>query len=54
VVFEGLYCAFGGVDAVVIWLDELYGAVLFLKEGFDGGTGLVVGDVELWPISFCG
>lgn len=45
-VFERLYRSFGGVDAMVVWLDELGHAILLLHECLDGRGGLIVCDVE--------
>jgi hypothetical protein len=46
VILERLYCSFSGVDALVVWLDELDRAVLLLHECLDGRGGLVVCDIE--------
>ena len=46
VILEGLDGSFGGVDTVVVGLNELPAAVFGLEESFERSGGLVVRDVE--------
>jgi hypothetical protein len=46
VILESLNCAFSGVDAKIVWLDELDRAILLLHECLDGRGSLIVGDIE--------
>ena len=41
--FDGYFC---GVDAMIVWLDELYCCFLIRDEGFYGFGALVVHHVE--------
>ena len=45
-VFECLNGPFGGIDAMVVRLDELGRAILLLHECLDGRGGLIVRDIE--------
>ena len=51
-VFERLNRSFGGVDAMVVWLDKLGRAILLLHECLDGRGGLIVRDVENGFVTF--
>jgi hypothetical protein len=53
-IFKRLNCTFGGIDTVVVRLDELHRTVLGLHECFDGSGGLVVCDVEDGFVTFSG
>ena len=53
-IFECLNCAFGGIDTMIIRVDELDFSMVFVHEVFYRGHGLIVGDVEDWGVSFLG
>ena len=46
--FPCLYCSFGSVDAVIIWVDELNVCFCGAYVIFDGFAALIVHDVEFW------
>ena len=52
VIFECLDGAFSSVNSVVIGFDKLDQALALLQVLLDGGTGLIIRDVELWFVSF--
>ena len=45
-VFKRLYCPLGGVDAVVVWFNELDRAIALCHVCLDGCGCLIVRDVE--------
>ena len=53
-VLECLYCPLGGIDAMVVGLDDLPGTVVIFEECFDGGCGLIVRYIEHGFMSFRG
>ncbi len=51
-VFERLDCTFCCVDTMVVWFDELPLYILAGDVVLDCFRTLIVGDIELWFVSF--
>ena len=47
-IFEGLYCPFGGVDSVIVGLDQLEFNFFFIERLFYCMGDYSIHDVELW------
>ena len=50
-ILKRLNGALGGIDPMVVWLNELPLTVLGSEELFQGLGGLVVGDMKRWLVA---
>jgi hypothetical protein len=51
VILEHANRTFGGINAMIDWLDELIGGSTVEDSLLNGGRGLVVHDVQAWLVS---